>query len=369
MKAPISRIARAPSLNGGAGHILITGGAGFVGSNLAAHFARAGRRVVVFDNLSRAGVTRNADWLAREYGGRVDIHIGDVRDAHAVGRAVQGAHAVFHLAAQVAVTTSLTDPLADFAVNAQGTLNVLEAVRTRNAATPVVFTSTNKVYGALEGLESSPRGRRYVPLDRSIARFGIDESTRLEFHSPYGCSKGCAEQYVLDYARSFDVPAVVLRMSCIYGPRQWGNEDQGWVAHFLRQILARRPIVIYGDGMQVRDLLFVEDLVAALDTTLRGVDSLSGQAFNVGGGPANAVSLVELLSLMGRAFGVEARLRFGPWRQGDQRHYVSDTRRFQDATGWRPSVSVPEGVRRLHQWIREAAREELGLRPAEVVGQ
>jgi CDP-paratose 2-epimerase len=329
---------------------LVTGGAGFIGTNLADRLLAAGHRVRVLDNLSRPGVESNLDWLRRKHGERVAFDLGDVRDPAAVRRAVRGAGAVFHFAAQVAVTTSLADPLADFEVNARGTVNVLEAVRRESAPPPVFFTSTNKVYGGLEDVELCLRGLRYEPCDPAFAR-GFGEARRLDFHSPYGCSKGTADQYVLDHARSYGLRAVVFRMSCIYGPHQHGTEDQGWVAHFLMRAAAGRPIVLYGDGMQVRDVLFVEDLVRAFLLAHEHVDALSGRAFNIGGGPANTVSLLELVGMIGELHGRRPQTFFESWRTGDQRWYVSDTRGFTAATGWRPLVTVREGVGKLYNWL------------------
>ena len=344
------------------GASLITGGAGFVGCNLADRLLRDGREVVVFDNLSRDGVRRNLAWLRRAHGERVTFVEGDVRDAGAVARAVrEGAgdgpvDDVFHFAAQVAVTTSLADPVADFAVNARGTLHVLEAVRAARAAAgreiPVVFTSTNKVYGELGDVAES-RGAagsgaeglgRYVPADAGVAATGISEARPLDFHSPYGCSKGTADQYVCDYARSFGLPTVVFRMSCIYGPRQFGTEDQGWVAHFLIRALKGEPITLYGDGLQVRDVLFVDDLVDAFLLARRHVARLAGRAFNVGGGPANTTSLLELVDRIGALVGRRPEVAMEGWRTGDQKWYVSDVRAFGAATGWQPRVQAGEAL-------------------------
>src|SRR3954470_3232450 len=243
--------------------VLITGGAGFIATNVADRLLRQGCRVRLFDNLSREGVEENVQWLRAEHRGRVEFRFGDVRDSTAVRNALLGVRRVFHFAAQVAVTTSLVDPFLDFDVNARGTLNLLEAVRAMDNRPSLLFTSTNKVYGHLEDLALRSGARRYEP-EPTVARRGISEARPLDFHSPYGCSKGASKQYVLDYARTFSLPAVVFRMSCIYGPHQFGTEDQGWVAHFLRSAAAGNPITIYGDGHQVRDVLFIDDLVDAL---------------------------------------------------------------------------------------------------------
>jgi CDP-paratose 2-epimerase len=332
-------------------HIVVFGGAGFIGSNVAHRLLSSGQRVVVFDNLARKNVERNLRWLKQAHGDRLTVVLGDVRDAAAVQAAVRGATQVFHFAAQVAVTTSLVEPTEDFEVNARGTLNVLEAVRAQDDRPGVVFTSTNKVYGGLPDVELVREGNRYLPRDVRLRTSGISEQRPLDFESPYGCSKGCADQYVLDYARTFGIPAVVFRMSCIYGPRQFGNEDQGWVAHFLIRALEGQPITLYGNGMQVRDILFVDDLVDAFLLAQANLGRLSGQAFNMGGGAQRTVSLLELLDRIEKLRGRKTPVRFEEWRPGDQRYYVSDTSKFEAATGWRARVSVDDGVARLWQWL------------------
>jgi CDP-paratose 2-epimerase len=261
---------------------------------------------------------------------------------------------VFHFAAQVAVTTSIDDPVDDFSINAQGTLNVLEAIRAQPSPPPLVLTSTNKVYGGLEDVALMRHGQHYAPIAPELRGRGISEAQSLDFHSPYGCSKGTADQYVRDYARSYGLATVVFRMSCIYGPHQFGTEDQGWVAHFLVRALSGEPITIYGDGMQVRDILFVEDLVEAFLLAERNIASLAGQAFNVGGGPSNAISLLDLLDCIEALHGERPHVDFQRWRTGDQRYYVSDTRKFQQATGWSPAVGAKHGIERLYHWLKEA---------------
>jgi CDP-paratose 2-epimerase len=337
--------------------VLITGGAGFVGTNLAHRLLESGRSVILFDNLSRGGVDRNVQWLCEQHGGGVRVEVGDVRDARAVRRVARSAGAVFHFAAQVAVTTSLRDPIADFEVNARGTITLLEALRNRPDPPPLVFTSTNKVYGDLEDLALEIREGRYSPTDEAVARHGIDEGRPLRFHSPYGCSKGTADQYVLDYAHTFGMPAAVFRMSCIYGPHQCGSEDQGWVAHFLIQAIDGKPITLYGDGMQVRDVLFVDDLVDACLLAERHMPHIAGEAFNIGGGPQNTTSLVELIELIETLQGEAPIVEYDAWRTADQRYYVSDTRRFGRATGWRPRVALPGGLRVVHDWLIETRRD------------
>jgi CDP-paratose 2-epimerase len=341
--------------------VLITGGAGFVGTNLAHRLLSSGRGVIVLDNLSRAGVEHNLRWLRARHGRALEVEVADLRDAAAVSRAVGRAAQVFHLAAQVAVTTSLADPVHDFEVNALGTLHVLEAIRAQRERPPVVFTSTNKVYGGFSDLTLSARPTRYEPRDDLVRRHGMDECRRLDFHSPYGCSKGTADQYVLDYARTFALPTVVFRMSCIYGPHQFGTEDQGWIAHFLIQATEGRPLTLFGDGRQVRDVLFVDDLVDALLLAQQRMDALAGHAFNVGGGPAHTISLLELLDLIEEIHGQRLPVRFDEWRPGDQRYYVSDPRRFQGLTGWQPRVGVREGVARLYEWLLESRPKHLAV--------
>ncbi|MDQ3777821.1 MAG: NAD-dependent epimerase/dehydratase family protein, partial [Actinomycetota bacterium] len=307
---------------------LVTGGAGFVGTNLAARLIDDGHRVRIFDSLARPGVERNLRWLLETFGDDVDVVNGDVRDRLAVRRAVDGADQVFHLAAQVAVTTSLDDPQTDVAVNVNGTVNLLEELRRLDDPPPLVFTSTNKVYGTLDDVRLRRRRGAWQPLDRQLVEHGVDERRPLDFCTPYGCSKGAADQYVLDYAKSYGMPTVVFRMSCIYGPHQHGTEDQGWVAHFLIRAVDGQPITIYGDGAQDRDLLYDDDLVEALTLARDSVGRIGGLAFNIGGGPGNAVSLLDVVDLIGELDGRRPELLFADERVGDQRYYVSDARRF-----------------------------------------
>jgi CDP-paratose 2-epimerase len=334
---------------------LVTGGAGFIGTNLADRLLREGWQVRIVDNLSRPGVERNLGRLGERHGERVEAMIGDLCEPGVAAGAVRGVDSVFHLAAQVAVTTSLADPMLDFDVNLLGTVNLLEAARAQAEPPAILFTSTNKVYGGLEDVELRDSGRRYEPVASAIRQAGISEQRPLDFCTPYGCSKGAADQYVLDYAKSFGMKTVVLRMSCIYGPHQCGNEDQGWVAHFAIRALDGEPIVLYGDGHQVRDVLFVEDLVEAFLLARENIEQIGGRAYNMGGGPENAVSLLEVIERIGELHGAPPETSFGDWRQGDQRYYVSDTRRFQEDTGWRAQVSAEEGIERLYEWLREEA--------------
>jgi CDP-paratose 2-epimerase len=330
--------------------ILITGGAGFIGCNLTDHFIRQGQPVIVFDNLSRRGTPHNLAWLREQHGGALTFVQGDVRDFSAVQAAVAKATAIFHLASQVAVTTSVTDPRSDFEINALGAFNVLEAARLVGHKPAIVFTSTNKVYGGMEDarIEETPEGYRFADYP-----FGIAETRPLDFHSPYGCSKGAADQYMRDYARIYGLPNVVFRMSCIYGRRQFGNEDQGWVAHFAIAASQGRPITIYGDGKQVRDVLFVDDLVRAFELALLNIERVKGEVYNIGGGPANALAIWRefgplLEGLLGRPIPVNR----GDWRPGDQRVYVSDIRKAERELGWRPAISKTEGIRRLVEWVQ-----------------
>jgi CDP-paratose 2-epimerase len=347
-------------INARASHsIVITGGSGFVGTNLAHRLLSSGARVVLFDNLSRGGVRENYQWLRRRHGNLVQLEVADVRNVEAVTRVIRTASAVFHFAAQVAVTTSVTHPRLDFEINALGTLNLLEALRLLHDPPPLIFTSTNKVYGSLSDMAFCESGQRYEPADHRIRDYGIDENQRLDFHSPYGCSKGTADQYVLDFARYFGLPAIVFRMSCIYGPHQFGTEDQGWVAHFLIQAIGGRRITLFGDGKQVRDILFVEDLVDALLLARERASDLAGEAFNIGGGVSNSVSLRELIALISDLEGAQPRLAWNDWRPGDQRYYVSNFFKFQAATGWSPKVNIETGVSRLHAWLQAVDNEEI----------
>jgi CDP-paratose 2-epimerase len=338
-------------MSGSSRPVAVTGGAGFIGCNLADRLAGEGHEVIVFDGLVRPGVDANLDWLVARHGSRIRPVIADIRDQAAVSSALAEAQAIFHLAAQVAVTTSLDEPRSDAQVNILGTLNVLEAARRRRA--PVIFASTNKVYGDLADVTLERTANAYVPVDPAIRDHGVDETRPLDFHTPYGCSKGAADQYVLDYSRSFGVPAVVMRMSCIYGPHQRGTEDQGWVAHFLIRALAGEGISIYGDGCQVRDILDVGDAVEAYLGAWRRIGEVSGRAFNLGGGPANAVSLRQVLAAIAEITGREVDTEHSDWRPGDQRYYVSDTRRVMDALGLQRPLGWRDGLARLAAWLQE----------------
>jgi CDP-paratose 2-epimerase len=313
--------------------MLITGGAGFAGINAASYFLDAGWTVTLLDDLSGAGSERNLAFARAAFGARLGFIRADVRDRAALDRAVQGQDAILHLAAQVAVTTSIVDPVADFEVNAGGTLNLLEAVRAYAPEAALVYASTNKVYGQLVGVQRP-----------------VDETQALDFHSPYGCSKGAADQYVRDYARIFGLRTLVLRQSCIYGPHQYGTEDQGWLAHFVHSALQRRPITIFGDGRQVRDLLDVRDLCGLYAIALDRIDDCRGQAFNIGGGPSRACSLLDAIESIAQLTGVRAQHAFAEPRPGDQRYYVSDITRVGRVLGWQPTIGVREGLEHLVGW-------------------
>jgi CDP-paratose 2-epimerase len=344
--------------------ILVTGGCGFIGCNMADRLAGRGNDVIVLDNLARAGVRENAQWLKSRHGERIDIVVADIREPIPVIDAVRDACAVIHLAAQVAVTDSVADPVADFEINARGTVNVLEAIRQHNPSAPLLFASTNKVYGRLiDDTEIVRMEQRYRPASPSLVD-GISENAPLDFYSPYGCSKGTADQYVRDYARVFGLQTVVMRMSCIYGPRQFGTEDQGWIAHFLLSALRGDRLTIYGDGYQVRDALYVSDAVDAWLAALDHIALVRGRVFNLGGGPSNSVSLRELIGLLTEHTGHKIAYSFADWRPGDQPWYVTDTRALYAALGWLPKTELHDGLISLHQWLagrfgRASKREAL----------
>ena len=329
----------------------ITGGIGFIGTNLADRLLREGHEVILFDNASRAGVRQNLEWLRSRYRDGSRYIEGDVRDLDAVGGAIQNADAVFHLAAQVAVTTSVADPRNDFSINAQGTLNVLEAARRLKPMPVFFYTSTNKVYGGLEHVRVVERPTRYELQDLPE---GVSETCLLDFHSPYGCSKGAADQYVRDYHRIYGLPSVVFRMSCIYGPHQFGTEDQGWVAHFALAALRGKPLTIYGDGKQVRDLLYVDDLTDLMLRAYADIPRTAGQVYNVGGGPANTISVwAELKAPLERIVKRLPPVDYAEFRPGDQKIYVSDIRKARQHLSWSPKVGVVDGLERMIAQLRE----------------
>lgn len=331
--------------------VLITGGAGFIGSNLADRLAGEGHDVLIFDSLARLGVRDNLDRLVARHAGRVSAIIDDLRDSPSLTAAVHSAKAVFHLAAQVAVTTSIEDPCADFEINLASTVRLLEAARQCDTPPPLIFASTNKVYGALEAIALTCTDAGYRPDDETLAARGVGEDQPLAFHTPYGCSKGAADQYVLDFARTYGLPAAVFRMSCVYGPRQMGTEDQGWVAHFLIRALQGRTITLYGDGHQVRDVLYVDDAVEAYLAAWANIEKVRGRAFNLGGGPANAVSLRQVLKQIEKLTGADLDVCFAPWRMGDQRWFVTDTRAADSMLRLPPRTAWREGMLRLRNWL------------------
>jgi CDP-paratose 2-epimerase len=327
--------------------VLVTGGAGFVGSNLASNLLTEGFNVTIFDALVRAGSQENLDWLRRG-SNRLHFVQGDVRDFKAVKDVVADVDIIYHLAGQVAVTSSVSNPRFDFETNAVGTLNVLEAAREGGRQPIIVFTSTNKVYGGMEDVPVVEGHSRYSFTE---CPNGVSEAQPLDFHSPYGCSKGAADQYVRDYGRIYDLPTVVFRMSCIYGPRQFGTEDQGWMAHFIISVLTNRLITIYGNGKQVRDVLFVDDLVRAFRLVTDRIDRAAGEVFNIGGGPSNAISVwAEFGQLVAELAGRHISVNFDDWRPGDQPCYVSDIRKARELLDWRPLIDKETGIRRLWKW-------------------
>ncbi|HZK73929.1 MAG TPA: GDP-mannose 4,6-dehydratase [Clostridia bacterium] len=318
---------------GRARRILITGGAGFLGVNAAVRMIDSGWNVTLLDNLSRPGTERNLTWLINEHPAETTFVKEDVRNASALNEHVKGQDAILHLAGQVAVTTSLIDPVTDFEVNAGGTLNLLEATRKNNPDVPFVFASTNKVYGKLD--------------NNNVA---CEESQPIDFHSPYGCSKGSADQYVRDYARCFHMNTVVLRQSCIYGAHQYGTEDQGWVAHFVHSILNKRPLIIYGDGTQVRDLLDARDLSVMYEMAIEQIDKTRGEIYNVGGGPPNQRNLLEVIEQIGELTNRKPTVSYADWREGDQTFYVSDIGKANKELGWEPGIKFDQGLKDLVAW-------------------
>ncbi|RLC87657.1 MAG: CDP-paratose 2-epimerase [Chloroflexi bacterium] len=329
---------------------LITGGAGFIGCNYVHRLLSRGERVTVYDNLSRRGTEANVAWLREQHGAdSFRLVVGDVRDYDALAEATQDADVVVHLAGQTAVTTSVADPRSDFEHNALGTFNALEAARHAGTNPVFLYASTNKVYGGMEEVAVIEQETRYAYRDFPL---GIPETQPLDLLSPYGCSKGAGDQYARDYARIYGLPTVVFRQSCIYGPRQMGVEDQGWVAWFIIAAVTGQPITIYGDGKQVRDVLFIDDLLDVYDAGLAHIDVAAGQVYNVGGGPAHTMSVwAEFGPMLERLMGRPISVSYGDWRPGDQRIYVSDIRKAERELGWRPRVDIEEGMRRLYEWV------------------
>ena len=334
------------------GTTLITGGAGFIGSNYADRCISRGDRVVIFDNLSRHGAKLNLEWLQQRHGkNSFELIVGDVRHAEEIKKTAANVDRIVHLAAQVAVTTSVTDPITDFQINALGTFNTLEAARTSGRKPAFLYSSTNKVYGGMEDVKVVESDTRF---DYADLVNGASEEQILDFHSPYGCSKGCGDQYVRDYHRIYDLPTIVLRQSCIYGLRQFGIEDQGWVAWFVIAAITGHPITIYGNGKQVRDILFVDDLLNAYDAAFQNIDRAAGQIFNVGGGRQNTISIwTEFAPILEKLLGKKIEVAWSDWRPGDQPVYISDIHKAQKILGWQPKVSAEEGISRLFEWVKE----------------
>lgn len=328
--------------------ILITGGAGFIGTNLADYYLKD-NHVIILDNLSRPHVQDNLAWLQSQPNqANLEFVQADVRDEKALEKVVSKAHIILHEAGQTAVTTSLTNPSEDFSVNALGSLTLLESVRLNNPSACIIFASTNKVYGNLESFSLEEQERRY----EANGMKAVNENQPLDFHSPYGCSKGSADQYVRDYARSFGLKTVVFRQSCIYGVHQMGVEDQGWVAHFAAKAIKREPITIFGNGKQVRDLLYIGDLVRAYDQAIQRIDETSGEIYNIGGGINNAFSLLEVLAYLEKALGYKLEITFSPERIGDQKYYVSDFSKATEDFTWQATTDFKAGLNSLLAWLK-----------------
>ena len=336
--------------------LLITGGSGFLGSNLAADALTRGDEIVIFDNLSRSGSRENLDWLQKI--GKLSFEYGDIRNQNDIMRVIQSfkPEVIFHLSGQVAMTTSIANPRMDFEVNVMGTHNLLEAVRLYTPDATVIYSSTNKVYGDLEQYTYRETETRYECIDKPT---GYDEATPLEFHSPYGCSKGAADQYMLDYARIFGLKTVVFRHSSMYGGRQFATYDQGWVGWFCQKAAESKngklkdPFTISGTGKQVRDVLHAEDMKSLYSAAVINIESACGQAFNIGGGYANSLSLLELFSILEEV--VETKLNYTrlPVRKSDQRVFVSEISKAKKLLGWEPKVSSHEGIGKMMDWVKE----------------
>jgi CDP-paratose 2-epimerase len=330
----------------------ITGGAGFIGCNYASRLLERGENITIYDNLSRVGAGRNLTWLQEKFGQNAfHLIVGDVRDATRLAVSSQEAEVIVHLAAQVAVTTSIVNPREDFEINSQGTFNVLEAARLNERKPIILYASTNKVYGGMDDVNVVEDATRWHYADLPS---GCPETQPLDFHSPYGCSKGSGDQYVRDYARIYDLPTVVLRQSCIYGPRQFGIEDQGWVAWMIIAAVTGRPLTIYGDGKQIRDVLHVDDLMNAYDAAIAKIEVVKGKIFNLGGGPENTMSIwTEFGPLLEKLLGKPIPVICSDWRPGDQKVFVADIRKAERELDWKPKVGVEEGVRKMYEWVRE----------------
>ena len=329
--------------------ILVIGGAGFIGCNVADYYCRKGNSVMLFDNLSRDKTQHNLNWLQKNHKDKVSFVKGDIRtDKDKLSDMMEKVDIVFHFAGQVAVTSSVSDPMNDFNNNLVGTINVLEALRNSSKKPILIFSSTNKVYGALENAPTVSTKTRYAYKNHPL---GISEEQQLDFHSPYGCSKGASEQYVHDYSRIYGLKTIVFRQSCIYGYRQFGIEDQGWVSWFIIAATLKKPITVYGDGKQMRDILFIDDLCEAYDLAIRGIKKTSGNIYNIGGGPDNTLSILELIDNIKKIFRTNINFSFADWRPGDQKVFVCDIRKAYKDLGWKPKISPAEGIKKLAEWV------------------
>jgi CDP-paratose 2-epimerase len=331
---------------------LITGGAGFIGSNYVSRLLERGESVTIYDNLNRAGAKMNMAWLDQTFGRKnFRLVIGDIRDVGLISQEVQQADVIVHLAAQVAVTTSVVEPRNDFEINALGTFNVLEAARLSERNPIVLYASTNKVYGGMEDVEVMETGTRWQYRDLVN---GCPESQPLDFHSPYGCSKGAGDQYARDYHRIYGLRTVVFRQSCIYGPRQFGVEDQGWLAWMIIAAITGQQITIYGDGKQVRDVLYVNDLLDIYDLAVDRINIAAGAVYNVGGGPDNVISVwYEFGPMLENLLGHPVPVMSDDWRPGDQRVFYADIGKASAALGWTPKTTYQQGIEQLYRWVKE----------------
>lgn len=331
---------------------LVTGGAGFIGSNYVCRLLERGEKVAVYDNLSRAGAKLNLAWLEEKFGkDAFQLVVGDVTDAAALAESAREADIIVHLAGQVAVTTSVTNPRQDFDANALGTFNALEAARLSERTQAFLYASTNKVYGGMDDVQVVEEGTRWRYADLPL---GCSESQPLDFHSPYGCSKGTGDQYVRDYARIYGLPTVVMRQSCIYGPRQFGIEDQGWLAWMIIAAVTGRKLTIYGDGKQVRDVLHVSDLLNAYDAAIEKIDVAKGQVYNMGGGVRNVLAVwAEFGPLLEKLLGKPVPVSHADWRPGDQRVFYADFSKAKEELGWEPRIDLEEGIEMLFNWVQQ----------------
>ncbi|MCM8803835.1 MAG: GDP-mannose 4,6-dehydratase [Candidatus Omnitrophica bacterium] len=329
----------------------ITGGAGFIGTNLTLNLLKDKKNyVVIYDNLSRSGVEKNLEYLQSLKLKNFEFINGDIRDYKKLKEIVKDFDIIYHLAAQVAVTKSVEEPIDDFEINATGTLYLLEVIKKNSPDSILIFSSTNKVYGKLNHLKLKEGEKRYYLVDKEN---GVDENENLDFHSPYGCSKGIADQYVRDYFRIYGLKTVVFRQSCIYGPFQYGNEDQGWVAHFIIKAIKGEKINIYGNGKQVRDILYISDLIDAYNLTIENIERCKGEIFNIGGGVKNTFSLLELIEFLERKINKRIEYGFFDWRPGDQKVFISNNKKLEKYTAWKVKIDKKTGIEKLINWIKK----------------